>query len=285
MIEAAARREERSGRQPADHQHLEHGHRGLQLAARPDVERVDRGEHDDEPDRRRLRRIELERPEHDQVPVDRREHADERRRAHRIRGDRSRRRDPEPVPRVEVAHERAVPAPQIDVLATRCREHPAELGVGQRAEAFDPDTLLVDLLPVFSPTLLQKSSLSLICTIEGIKVDFIHFRYPFIRTVRLEEGLRMLAVEDIAPMKLDAISGRGSKKDFYDVYYLLQYFTLDEMFGLYLEKYPHQTTFHVLRSLAYFNDAENDPDPFIMDTTVKWQQVKNGIITAVKNYT
>ena len=151
--------------------------------------------------------------------------------------------------------------------------------------AFDPDTLLVDLLPVFSPTLLQKSSLSLICTIEGIKVDFIHFRYPFIRTVRLEEGLRMLAVEDIAPMKLDAISGRGSKKDFYDVYYLLQYFTLDEMFGLYLEKYPHQTTFHVLRSLAYFNDAENDPDPFIMDTTVKWQQVKNGIITAVKNYT
>jgi len=151
--------------------------------------------------------------------------------------------------------------------------------------AFDPDTLLADLLPVFSPTLLQKTSLSMICTIGGIKVDFIHFRYPFIRTVRLEEGLRMLSVEDIAAMKLDAISGRGSKKDFFDVYYLLEYFTLDEMFGLYIEKYPHQTTFHVLRSLAYFKDAENDPDPIIMDTTVTWQHVKNGIITAVKNYT
>lgn len=150
---------------------------------------------------------------------------------------------------------------------------------------FDPDTLLADLLPVFTPTLLQKSSLSLICAIDNIKVDFIHFRYPFIRPVRLEEGLRMLSVEDIAPMKLDAISGRGSKKDFFDVYYLLQYFTLDEMFGLYLEKYPHQTTFHVLRSLAYFVDAENDPDPVILDTSLSWQHVKNGIETAVKNYT
>ena len=56
------------------------------------------------------------------------------------------------------------------------------------------------------------------------------------------------------------------------------------MFGLYLEKYPHQTTFHVLRSLAYFTDAENDPDPVIIDSGVTWQQVKNEITTAVKNY-
>ena len=37
--------------------------------------------------------------------------------------------------------------------------------------AFDPDTLLADLLPVFSPTLLQKTSLSMICTIGGIKAE------------------------------------------------------------------------------------------------------------------
>lgn len=149
---------------------------------------------------------------------------------------------------------------------------------------FDPDVLLTDLLPTFFPTLLQKSSLSIICSIEGIKVDFIHFRYPFIRPVRLEEGLRMLTLEDITAMKLDAISGRGSKKDFFDIFYLLQYFTLDEMFGFYLEKYPHQTTFHVLRSLAYFKDAENDPDPMVMDPSVTWYQVKSGITIAIKNY-
>ena len=104
--------------------------------------------------------------------------------------------------------------------------------------AFDPDLLLADLSSDFTPVLLQKSALSLICTIAGIKVDFIQFRYPFIRPIREEEGIRMLSLEDIAPMKLDAVSGRGSKKDFYDVYFLLQYFTLEKMFQLYQEKYP-----------------------------------------------
>ena len=95
---------------------------------------------------------------------------------------------------------------------------------------FEPDVLLSALLPTYTPTLLQKSSLSLVCTIEGIKVDFIHFRYPFIRPVRVEDGLRLLTIEDIAPMKLDAIAGRGSKKDFYDMFFLLQNLTMEKMF-------------------------------------------------------
>ena len=144
-------------------------------------------------------------------------------------------------------------------------------------EAFDPYLLLADLSADFTPVLLQKSALSLICTIEGIKVGFIQFRYPFIRPIREEEGIRMLSLEDIAPMKLDAISGRGSKKDFYDVYFFLQHFSLEKMFQLYQEKYPHQTTFHVLRSLVYFEDAEKDPDPLVFDTRITWPVVKNKI--------
>jgi predicted nucleotidyltransferase component of viral defense system len=149
---------------------------------------------------------------------------------------------------------------------------------------FDPDQLLADLSNHFTPVLLQKSTLSLICTIEGIKVDFIHFRYPFIRPIQQENGFRLLSLEDIAPTKLDAVSGRGSRKDFYDVYFLLQHFTLEEMFGLYLEKYPHQTTFHVLRSLAYFEDAEKDPDPLVFDTRITWPVVKNKITEVIRNF-
>lgn len=151
-------------------------------------------------------------------------------------------------------------------------------------EAFDPDLLLADLSADFTPVLLQKSALSLICTIEGIKVDFIQFRYPFIRPIREEEGIRMLSLEDIEPMKLDAVSGRGSKKDFYDIYFLLQHFTLEMMFQLYQEKYPHQTTFHVLRSLAYFEDAEKDPDPLVFDTRITWPVVKNKITEVIRNF-
>lgn len=149
---------------------------------------------------------------------------------------------------------------------------------------FNPEQLLADLSSHFTPILLQKSSLALICTIQGVKVDFIHFRYPFIRPMCLNEGLRLLSLEDIAPMKLDAISGRGSKKDFYDVYFLLQYFTLEKMFELYFEKYPHQTTFHVLRSLAYFEDAEKDPDPVVFNISITWPVVKSKITEVIRNF-
>lgn len=149
---------------------------------------------------------------------------------------------------------------------------------------FDPDILMAELLSSFDIKPVQKSALSLVCTIEGIKADFIHFRYPFIRPVLVEDGIRMLSMEDIAPMKLDAISGRGSKKDFYDVYFLLKELSMKRMFELYLEKYPHQTTFHVLRSLAYFKDADNDPDPIVLDSTVTWPTVKEQISEAVRNF-
>lgn len=118
---------------------------------------------------------------------------------------------------------------------------------------------------------------TLIVDVNGIKVDFIRFRYLFIRPIIEQGGIRMLSAEDIAPMKLDAITGRGSKKDFYDLYFLLQIYDLKTLLGFYSEKYPHQTTFHVVRSLAFFNDAETQPDPIVMDKKITWQKVIKAI--------
>jgi hypothetical protein len=89
-------------------------------------------------------------------------------------------------------------------------------------------------------------------------------------------------VEDIAPMKLDAITGRGSKKDFFDLYFLLQRFDIDYLLSLYHEKYAHQTTFHVIRSMTWFKDAEHDPDPFVFDPKVTWLEVKNKIVKEIQ---
>jgi len=94
----------------------------------------------------------------------------------------------------------------------------------------------------------------------------------------------MLSVEDIAPMKLDAIVGRGKKKDFYDLYFLLQQYSLMELLTLYTEKYKHQSDFHVIRSLAYFEDAEPDPDPLVFDAKLSWDLVKNAIIKAIEGF-
>src|ERR1700733_2766246 len=73
---------------------------------------------------------------------------------------------------------------------------------------FNTSELIPLLLNDYSlkPTLQMPQTL--ICEINNIKVDFIRFKYPFIRPVIETDGIRILSIEDIAPMKLDAITGR-----------------------------------------------------------------------------
>jgi predicted nucleotidyltransferase component of viral defense system len=147
---------------------------------------------------------------------------------------------------------------------------------------FDSNVLIDYLAPKYNLTVRHQTAQTLIGLIDGVKVDFIRFRYPFIRPMISLEGIRMLSVEDIAPMKLDAIVGRGKKKDFYDLYFLLQQYSLKDLLALYTEKYKHQSDFHVIRSLAYFEDAESDPDPLVFDTNLSWDSVKNAITKAIE---
>ena len=84
-------------------------------------------------------------------------------------------------------------------------------------------------------------------------------------------------------MKLAAITGRGAKKDFIDLYFLLQEFTLAEMISLYEEKYKDGSTFMVLKSLVYFDDAENDEMPEMLKP-ITWQDIKETIVKENKNY-
>ena len=147
---------------------------------------------------------------------------------------------------------------------------------------FASNDLLTALLKDYQIVVNNQLPQTLITTINHIKVDFIKFHYPFIRPFLLIENIRMASLEDIAAMKLDAITGRGSKKDFYDLFFLLQHYSIDELFSFYTEKYPHQTTFHVARSLTYFDDAEIQPNPIVFDKTITWETVKKKIISVIK---
>lgn len=127
-----------------------------------------------------------------------------------------------------------------------------------------------------------KDRSTLIVEIESVKVDFILFRYKFAHAYVRTEGLRLLALEDIAPMKLDAITGRGRKRDFFDLYFFLQRYSLPQMLGWYEAMFHHNTLFHVWKSLTYFADAEQDGDPLVFDKTVTWEKVKHTIENAVR---
>ncbi|PXA05352.1 hypothetical protein DDZ13_00360 [Coraliomargarita sinensis] len=113
--------------------------------------------------------------------------------------------------------------------------------------------------------------------INGIKTDFIAHRYPLIGEVNTIDGIRLLSVKDIAAMKLNAIANRGSKKDFWDYAELLKHFDREELLGFFTRKYPSSNRWSVEKSLCYFDDAENEPDPIDLAGQT-WDQVKATIL-------
>jgi len=148
---------------------------------------------------------------------------------------------------------------------------------------FDANVLLEKVNNDFNVTKeLMKMKQTLILEVEDIKVDFIRFKYPFQFPILEIDTIKLLAIPDIAAMKLDAVTGRGAKKDFVDIYYLLQDYSLPELLEFYKKKYRHETIFHVIRSLSYFEDAEEEPDPVIFDEEIKWENVKDIIRQSVK---
>ena len=117
--------------------------------------------------------------------------------------------------------------------------------------------------------------------IDNIKVDVVNYPFEWISPMVEEDGVRLASPTDIAAMKVNAIEGRGTKKDFIDMYMLLQHYSLEEIIAFYQQKYPNYSTFRALRSLTYFDDAEEQfmPRMFIGDT---WEEIKQFIINKVK---
>lgn len=121
--------------------------------------------------------------------------------------------------------------------------------------------------------------------INGIKVDFVDYsRYKWIAPTLAENGLRLASPADIAAMKINAIEGRGSRKDFVDVYHLLQHYSLSELLEFYRLKYPEHSFFRALMSLTYFDDAEQQPMPVMFNDTT-WAEVKQSIYAEVRRFT
>ena len=129
-------------------------------------------------------------------------------------------------------------------------------------------------------TILKESRNINIYMVDGIKVDFVNYAYSWIDDPVAEEGITLAGIKDIAAMKVAAVIGRGTKKDFVDINRLLQVLPLQELLNLYLQKYPDGSLFIAMKSLSYFADAENDPMPFMFEQT-DWDAVKSSIRLAL----
>lgn len=75
------------------------------------------------------------------------------------------------------------------------------------------------------------------CFIENVKCDFYNWSVPFIEDELVIDGLRLGTPGDITGFKLDAVITRKEKKDFFDLYILLQRFTFSDILNFYKRKY------------------------------------------------
>ena len=119
--------------------------------------------------------------------------------------------------------------------------------------------------------------------LNGVKVDFVNYSYAWIDNPIIEEGLRLASPKDIAAMKVNAVIGRGTKKDFIDIFYLLKYFSFSELMQLYLQKYPDGSEYRALLSMAYFGDTDDQPMPYMFEE-VEWEFIKQRIKLEVETY-
>ncbi|MFM2268196.1 MAG: hypothetical protein RL757_1637 [Bacteroidota bacterium] len=149
---------------------------------------------------------------------------------------------------------------------------------------FNPNEILEHLLEEkYKLNVRQIFKQTLIVEIEGVKVDFIRFRYPFAKPIQVIEEIRLTHIQDIACMKIDAIMGRGKKKDFCDLYFLLRKFQLSEIMDWYQQMFQHSTLFHAYKSLTWFEDADIDADLQVFDKKYSWEKAKKEIQKAVED--
>lgn len=139
------------------------------------------------------------------------------------------------------------------------------------------------LLQIGKLTVIKETPDIKIYLLDGIKVDFVNYTYPWLADAVEEDGIRLASDKDIAAMKINAIEGRGSKKDFIDLYFLLEHYTLQEMLDFYCCKYPEHSLFRALLSLSYFEDADTQMMP-VMFSDIDWSIVKKRLSDAVKRF-
>jgi len=120
-------------------------------------------------------------------------------------------------------------------------------------------------------------------TLNEIRVSFFYYNYSLLFPLIKFGGIKLADERDIAAMKIDAISSRGNKKDFMDIYFLLEKYSLTELIDFFEKKYKdiEYNKLHIFKSLVYFNDAENEPMP-IMIKKAEWKTVKEKIKAEVK---
>ena len=154
-------------------------------------------------------------------------------------------------------------------------------------EKFDHTRIESELKIEFGSNFVFESghkNIGIFCNIQRIKVDIIYYPHPPIEEVVMEDQIRMYSSGDISAMKIQAILGRAKKKDFWDLYELLQHYSLQQMIDWHKQKYPSQMlAISIPNAISYFVEAEESETP-VGYKGQTWDDIKKGISRKVSDY-
>ena len=150
-------------------------------------------------------------------------------------------------------------------------------------EKFIVNHLDAELESYYGLQYIKRGALSnaLFSTVNSVKSDFVYDYGKRIKETEIYNDIRIYPFEENIAMKLNAIIGRGRKRDFYDLYFILKNFSFRDICYFFMDKFGEEKLIPLLKSATYFNDAENDEEPVLLKEKVTWEKVKANILKNV----
>lgn len=152
---------------------------------------------------------------------------------------------------------------------------------------FDAKELAGEIENIFKDgarvTLREKDTVFV--NISRVDCSFFWYQYPLVEKTENVMGIQVASCRDIAAMKLIAISHRPVKRDYIDIYYLLEKFSLKDMFSFVSKKYPNFDQYFAFRALTYFEDIgerEKKRSIRVLDKDYSWEKAKKKIFEEVQ---
>lgn len=124
---------------------------------------------------------------------------------------------------------------------------------------------------------------TLLGKLNGEKVSFFLYQYPLLKPRKSWKKIYIASLSDLAAMKIEAIGGRGRKRDFIDLYFISRKISIRSTLYLYDKKYKALASNlpHLIKSLGYFEDAEEDEMPQMLEQ-ISWEGIKEFFTKEVK---
>lgn len=138
----------------------------------------------------------------------------------------------------------------------------------------------------FEVKTLQEEKGTLTITADGVKISLFHYPYPLLEKKADLNGIPVAGLIDIASMKLLAITQRGAKRDFVDLYFILQDIPFTKAGGNMIKRFGADRINPLVigKSLVYFNDAESDPEPDYLGKKKDWKVIKKFFVDHVQQF-